>query len=255
MEDFEQIYRLIADDCADPAQRARHAHLIQKLAPSLVEALMIRRVATISQAPFPRRETIRAAQCAIFDNFLDAPIFDKNGRKKRPPRRSRYGIAIDVWTVDPDKVKLTKLNRAFTATGALMNAKELHNRLIELENPSKCQRPFIEQYSDDEEGRALANYAAFLRTVSTAQPAFDFAPLFTKGIGEGTFYHCDTLALINRADIGTGDIHISAPAGTMAFTGFKATDSSGNRLKGRCIAQSRITTSPSYSSVWKADLI
>lgn len=226
----DDIYRL-ADICrADPAYMMGISHALKESGLGVMLGWTPPAPPVEGPPPaFPSSDKITVVQSSIFDNWPQGkPV-------KGIP--SRYGIAVEIWTKEANKVVIAKgrkPNFDFKSQSAVMDANNLKRQVADIRRKSR-RVPVDEGYLDTLEN--LAN---------TMGPDWRVAMLNTNiaddktGYDRGRYYHAHQFMLIEmdgsnvvaaKMVLGEDDVISLAP--------FSDRDVAGNGLPPKVVGQSR----------------
>lgn len=198
--------------------------------------------------PFPLPRDITAIQTSLFDNW-------PSGRPvKGVP--SRYGLAMEVWTQEPDKIviqKGRKPNFMFKAQMALMDSANLKRQVADIRR-KKRRTPLDPEYLDalDQLGDAIEGNAMRVGLINTAINDDK------SGYDRGRYYHANQFVLVEmegnevisaKAIFGTGDDD------TIDLAPFADKDAGGNAFARNVVSQSRHASCDMVQSSWATNLV
>jgi hypothetical protein len=180
--------------------------------------------------PFPPIPKMNAIQAAIFDNWP--------GGKQTKNHPNRYGMAIEIWTLEPSRINVTKRG-SYQHKGnvRLMDGKELKKRIAGLQSP-KLRNPISE------------SYAAALIDVQAGMEPGDYVGLIaTKTPEEGTFYHDMQFVFVKLAGEGTGCV-LCVGDDQMMLPRFSSKQPNGALLAGASVILQSRADRCGFSSTW-----
>ena len=159
----------------DPANISR---LIEMIGRAAVIDSMAQRRAEIAD-PMPRKSTVTAGQCSLFDNWPTGKKPNKNDKgNSKGAGMPRYQVSIELWTVPNGTLIKSGINSAFQATGPLLGEKELTKRLRTL-NEAKG-RPWRARNDADTIGADLEAFGERLLALHQTHPGYLWGPMFTS---------------------------------------------------------------------------
>lgn len=180
---------------------------------------------------FPDADAITLVQTSIFDNWpAGKPV-------KGVP--SRYGLAVEVWTKDPDQIviqKGRKPNYDFKSSSALMDGLNLKRQVRDLRRKQR-KTPINPKYLDhlDETADAIMGTSFHVAMINTSITDTN------SGYDLGRYYH-DFQSII--VDMEGGNVKFATMLlgqndSMITLAPFVQEDAGGNGLARNVIAQSR----------------
>lgn len=236
---LHEITAAIAAIDGDHALCAALASQLRGKAPNFCSKLSPRRTMTARALPSP--SSIIAAQCSVFDNWIEF-----GGR--RPLRgqvghyRDRFKVEMQFWTWTEADIDWN--HSAWHGRAHLWSDKDIKMRLkgTSMKLPKALPDDFRE----------------YIAAMPEAMDGFRIGLPYTKD-GRALLYNDDrTLVIANEAEVTShniSEINIKAPLWSFRFTDFKPTDSKGQALSGNCFAHSRMTTERALAAKWDATLL
>lgn len=215
------------------------AHQLRSTAPNFCSKLVPRR--TMTARSFPNPSSIIAAQCSVFDNWIE------HGGK-RPKRgeaghyRDRFKVEIQVWTWT--KADIDWNNCAWRGRAHLWSANDIKKRV-------KGKGMKLPKALPDDFRKEVA-------AMPEAMEGFRIGLPYTKD-GMTLLYNDDrSLVVAREVELFSHQIDqvvIKTPFGQFDFANFKATTSKGQALSGNCFAHARMTSQPPLAKKWDATLM
>lgn len=233
-----EIVAAIAALDGDRALTGALAGRLRDKAPNFVSEFAQRRRMTTRNFPHPH--SIMAAQCSVFDNWVEFG----GKRPKRGSRghyRDRFKLEIQVWTWT--QADIDWQNCAWRGTAHLWDTKDLQARV------SKKGMKLPKALPDDFRDTVI--------DMIDVMDGFRIGLPYTKD-GKALLYNSDRTFMVAREDQllrhAVETIIVRTPGGDFAFEDFRSTTSRGGALQGNCFAHSRMTTEPALAAKWNATL-
>lgn len=214
------------------------AHRLRSAAPNFAAKMATRR--KIGARNFPTVTSIMAAQCSVFDNWIEfGGIRPKRGKPGH--YRDRFKVEIQFWTWTQADIDWNI--SAWHGKAHLWSAKDIKAR-------TKRKGMKLPKVLSEEFRQKVIEMADQMDGMRLGLP-------YTKD-GLTLLYNDDGSFVVSKeAELEAHVIDIiavSTPSGSFQFTDFKKTTSKGQPLSGNCVAHSRMTTSRALAEKWDAAL-
>ncbi|QIK78372.1 hypothetical protein G7077_05085 [Sphingomonas piscis] len=238
MMTLDAIVAAISEIDFDHAMAEALAHRLKSAAPNFASKMVPRR--QLSARNFPPVNSILAAQCSVFDNWIEFG-------GKRPKRgeighyRDRFKAELQVWTCTKDDIDWDR--SSWHGKAHLWSGKDVMARSKgkSMKLPKALSEDFRAQFIE----------------LASGMDGFRLGLPYTKD-GKTLLYNNDGSYLAAREtelqDHQLELMILATSSGPFCFSGFKNTTSKGHPLSGNCFAHSRMTTSKPLADKWDATL-